>query len=69
MNSKFPFMSFYLEGSDVVLQFSNEFAEMSDIRKVDVLNTAMDLIMEKTGLVITSLECQRTFQAGHSRVQ
>jgi len=69
MESKYPFMSFYLDGSDVCVQFSGEFAEMSDLRKIEVLNTASELVMEKTSLVIISLEIQRTAQAGHLKVQ
>ena len=69
MESKYPFMSFYLDGSQVCAEFHSQWAEMSDIRKLEVLNTVMELVIEKTSSVVTSLEIQRTAQSGHRLVQ
>lgn len=68
MESK-PLVSIYRDGNTVAVGFTDLFSNLSDREKLETLNAAIELFMEKSGVIITSLEIQRTAQAGHRLVQ
>jgi hypothetical protein len=61
--------AFFTEDNAVSMVYGSLFAGLSDHDKLKVLNLATDLILEQVSLVVTSLEVQRTSQAGHRLVQ
>ena len=67
--SKYPVFSIYRDGQSVAVEFLSGFADMSDYQKLETLNAAVELLMEKTSSVIVSLEVQRTAQEGHRKIQ
>lgn len=69
MESKYPVFSIYRDGDSVAVEFQSSFAGLSDYKKLETLNAAVELLMEKTSSVIVSLEVQRTAQAGHRKIQ
>ena len=69
MESKYPVLSIYRDDDSVAIEFLSGFAEMSDYKKLETLNTAIELLMDKSGIIITSLEVQRTSQAGQQKLQ
>lgn len=61
--------AFFTDDNAVSMVHGSKFANLSNHDKLKVLNLATDLIMEQVSLVVTSLEVQRTSQAGHRLVQ
>lgn len=54
---------------NVSFVWGRRFADLSDIEKLEVLNLAIEMLMEKQSDIIISLEVQRTSAAGQQKIQ
>jgi len=60
----------FRSGNKTSIKFSKEFANLPDFHKLQTLNAAVELLMEKTSSVIISLEVQKENALGdHPRAQ
>ena len=61
--------AFFDDNEDVSFVWGRRYSELPDLEKLEVLNTAIEMLMEQTGNVITSLTVQRTSARGHNQIQ
>ena len=61
--------AFFTDEDKVSMAWGSKFAGLSDLEKLEVLDHATALLMEKTSSIIVSLEVQRTSQAGQQKIQ